>query len=133
MCTEERKGGGGGVNWMWMGYLRWLIHDLHVFSLVNRRWVSCILRFDLSIVFNFAFLYPADHPSSAPAPALAYLSEIDGVPRISLPIFGFASYKFKLSLWTDNGQLVSSLLQAAEEWLTLRQVYHPDFRFFCRR
>lgn len=68
-----------------------------------------------------------------PAPVVTDASEIDCAPRMSLPVFGFASYKFKLSLWTENGQLVSSLLQAAEEWLTLRKVYHPDFRFFCRR
>ncbi|KAL8112188.1 hypothetical protein AgCh_019761 [Apium graveolens] len=67
------------------------------------------------------------------APIPAYPNEIDGISRMSLPVFGFASYKFKLSLWTENGQLVSSLMQAAEEWLTLRKVYHPDFRFFCRR
>ncbi|WOH15514.1 hypothetical protein DCAR_0935055 [Daucus carota subsp. sativus] len=69
----------------------------------------------------------------APAPVVTCPSEIDGIPRISLPIFGFASYKFKSSLWTDNGQLVSLLLQAADNWLTLRQVNHPDFSFFCRR
>lgn len=79
----------------------------------------------------------ADNPSMAPAPASAPVvtcpSEIDGVPRMSLPVFGFASYKFKSSLWTDNGQLVSLLLQAADNWLTSRQVNHPDFSFFCRR
>ncbi|KAL8157493.1 uncharacterized protein LOC141674143 isoform X1 [Apium graveolens] len=78
-----------------------------------------------------------DNPSTAPAPASAPVltcpSEIDGVPRMSLPVFGFASYKFKSSLWTENGQLVSFLLQAADNWLTSRQVNHPDFSFFCRR
>lgn len=73
-------------------------------------------------------------PALVPAAVVAYpSSEMDGFPKISLPVFGLASYKFKLSLWTDNGQLVSSLLQAADNWLSLLLVNHPDFRFFCRR
>lgn len=68
---------------------------------------------------------------------MTYPSEMDGVPRLSLPVFGLASYKFKGSLWTPNGgyerQLASSLLQAADNWLRLLQVSHPDFLFFSRR
>ncbi|RVW20467.1 hypothetical protein CK203_110138 [Vitis vinifera] len=64
-------------------------------------------------------------------------SEMDGVPEISLPVFGLASYKFRGSLWTPNGgrdcQLTNSLLQAADDRLRLLQVNHPDFLFFCRR
>ncbi|KAK7308251.1 hypothetical protein VNO77_41853 [Canavalia gladiata] len=71
-------------------------------------------------------------------PAVSYPSELDGVPKISLPVFGLASYKFKGSLWTPNGggyerQLASSLVQDADKWLRLLQVNHPDFMFFCRR
>ncbi|KAJ4830442.1 hypothetical protein Tsubulata_029847 [Turnera subulata] len=70
-------------------------------------------------------------------PVVTYPSEIDGVPKMSLPIFGLASYKFKGSLWTPNGgcehQLANSLLQAADSWLSILQVNHPDFLFFCRR
>lgn len=66
-----------------------------------------------------------------------YISEIDGVPKMSLPVFGLASYKFKGSLWTSSGgferQLANSLLQAADNWLRLVQVNHPDFLFFSRR
>lgn len=55
-------------------------------------------------------------------------------PKLSLPIFGLASYKFKGSIWTSNGtqerQQASSLLQAAESWLRQLQVDHPDFSFF---
>uniref|UniRef100_A0A803MTT1 Uncharacterized protein n=1 Tax=Chenopodium quinoa TaxID=63459 RepID=A0A803MTT1_CHEQI len=54
--------------------------------------------------------------------------------KIPLPIFGMASYKFKLSVWDQNGaddsQKASSLLQAADEWLRLLNVNHPDYRFF---
>lgn len=72
----------------------------------------------------------------AQAPLMTYPSEADGMPKISLPVFGFASYKFKGSLWTSNGggdrQLANSLLQAASKFLRLLQVNHPDFLFFCR-
>ena len=64
-------------------------------------------------------------------------SEIDGVPKMSLPVFGLASYKFKGSLWTPSGgfecQLAIRLLQEADKWLRLVQVNHPDFLFFSRR
>ncbi|KAL2485093.1 Protein of unknown function (DUF789) [Abeliophyllum distichum] len=70
-------------------------------------------------------------------PIVTYPSEMDGVPRISLPVFGLASYKYKASLWTPNAegcqlQLANSLLQDADNWLKLLQVNHPDFLFFCR-
>lgn len=87
----------------------------------------------VKVSFNFVFSNLTDNPSIAPFPVVTCPSEIDGVSRMSLPVFGFASYKFKSSLWTDNGQLVSLLLQAADNWLTSRQVNHPDFSFFCRR
>ncbi|CAN6548288.1 unnamed protein product [Malus baccata var. baccata] len=54
--------------------------------------------------------------------------------KLSLPIFGLASYKFKVSFWNPNGvyecQKADSLLQAADNWLRLLQVNHPDFNFF---
>nr|DAD38171.1 TPA_asm: hypothetical protein HUJ06_008812 [Nelumbo nucifera] len=60
--------------------------------------------------------------------------EIRGNEKLSLPTFGLASYKFKASVWTPNGvyerQQASSLLQAADNWLRLLQVDHPDYRFF---
>ncbi|KAF2322559.1 hypothetical protein GH714_018858 [Hevea brasiliensis] len=50
---------------------------------------------------------------TAQAPVVTYPSEMDGVPKMCLPVFGLASYKFKGSLWTPNGgcerQLASSL------------------------
>lgn len=70
-------------------------------------------------------------------PVVKYPSESDGIPQISLPAFGLASYRYKVSLWTPNGghqlQLSNSLLQAADNWLNLLHVNHPDFSFFCRR
>lgn len=64
-------------------------------------------------------------------------TDTDAAPKIPLPAFGLASYKFKASLWTPNDgpgrQLMSSLLQAADNRLTLLQVNHPDFSFFCQR
>ncbi|KAB5538165.1 hypothetical protein DKX38_015698 [Salix brachista] len=72
----------------------------------------------------------------AQAPVMTYPDEEDGVPMMSLPVIGLASYKFKGSLWTSDGggdrQLANSLLQAAGKWLGLLQVNHPDFLFFCR-
>lgn len=76
-------------------------------------------------------------PQSEQAPAVIYPNEINGVTMMSVPVFGLASNKFKGSLWTPTGgcerQLVNSLLQAADDWLRLLQVDHPDFIFFCRR
>ncbi|KAI8561757.1 hypothetical protein RHMOL_Rhmol04G0366400 [Rhododendron molle] len=58
-----------------------------------------------------------------------------GVPlKLLLPIFGLASYKFKVSVWNPDGvhesQKVNSLLRAADNWLRLLQVDHPDYKFF---
>ncbi|OIW04832.1 hypothetical protein TanjilG_13680 [Lupinus angustifolius] len=70
-------------------------------------------------------------------PAVSYPIEVDGVPKMPLPVFGLATYKFKGSLWGPNGtyerQLTSTLMQAADEWLSLLHVRHPDFTFFSRR
>ncbi|BAT93802.1 hypothetical protein LR48_Vigan02g244300 [Vigna angularis] len=63
-------------------------------------------------------------------------TETDNVHRMSLPVSGLASYKFKGSLWTPNGgherQLASSLLQRADNLLRQLEVSHPDFQFFSR-
>ncbi|THF95886.1 hypothetical protein TEA_024394 [Camellia sinensis var. sinensis] len=80
---------------------------------------------------------PMSGSQCAQAPVMTHPHEIDGVPKISLPVFGLASYKFKASWWMPDGgsdrQLLNSLLQAADKWLTLLQVNHPDFLFFSRR
>ncbi|KAM7279796.1 hypothetical protein ACFE04_006930 [Oxalis oulophora] len=68
-------------------------------------------------------------------PVIIYPSESGGVPKISLPMFGMASYKFNGSMWNHNGcsetQLANSLTQAADNWLRLQRVNHPDFQFFA--
>nr|CAB3456196.1 unnamed protein product [Digitaria exilis] len=54
--------------------------------------------------------------------------------KLTLPVFGLASYKLRSSIWSSNRpeeqQHAASLMQAADDWLRHRQVYHPDFRFF---
>lgn len=54
--------------------------------------------------------------------------------KLPLPTFGLASYKFKVSFWNCNGvhecQKANSLLRAADNWLKLLQVSHPDYKFF---
>ncbi|KAK4425918.1 hypothetical protein Salat_1785800 [Sesamum alatum] len=54
--------------------------------------------------------------------------------KLLLPIFGLVSYKFKVSDSDGNGvyerQKVNSLLRAADNWLRLVQVDHPDYNFF---
>ncbi|KAJ7980322.1 Protein of unknown function (DUF789) [Quillaja saponaria] len=54
--------------------------------------------------------------------------------KLLLPTFGLASYKFKVSVWTSDGvygcQKLNSLLRAADNWLRLLQVEHPDYNFF---
>lgn len=58
-----------------------------------------------------------------------------GMPfKLSLPVFGLAFYKFKVSVWNDNGvyecKRANSLLRAADSWLRSLQVNHPDYQFF---
>ncbi|XP_071723837.1 uncharacterized protein [Rutidosis leptorrhynchoides] len=70
-------------------------------------------------------------------PNLVRHGDMDGVCKLSLPVFGLASYKFKGSLWTPpstgvDRQLVNSLMQSADNWLRLLAVNHPDFLFFAR-
>ncbi|KAL9668554.1 hypothetical protein QQ045_006088 [Rhodiola kirilowii] len=50
--------------------------------------------------------------------------------KLSLPTFALASYRFKASVWESDCQKEQLLLQAAGNWLKLRQVEHPDYGFF---
>ncbi|KAF5731413.1 hypothetical protein HS088_TW18G00090 [Tripterygium wilfordii] len=54
--------------------------------------------------------------------------------KVSLPVFGLASYKLKGSVLSSNEaderQQANSLLQAADNWLQGLQVKLPDFQFF---
>lgn len=77
---------------------------------------------------------PFAGPSIAQPMSLVQPIESD---KMSLPVFGLASYKFRGFVWTQNGgsehQLVNSLFQAADKLLRSCHVSHPDFLFFCRR
>ncbi|KAL9252661.1 hypothetical protein AKJ16_DCAP08573 [Drosera capensis] len=57
--------------------------------------------------------------------------------KLSLPSFGLAFYKFKISIWDQSGvgsDEVYSLFQAADEWLRRRSnVNHPDYTFLVSR
>ncbi|CAM0149395.1 unnamed protein product [Urochloa decumbens] len=58
------------------------------------------------------------------------------VTAMCLPTFAMASYKLKSAAWTPgwrDRQLVASLAQAADAWLRLLRVDHPDHRFFAAR
>ncbi|KAL6990032.1 hypothetical protein U1Q18_015782 [Sarracenia purpurea var. burkii] len=54
--------------------------------------------------------------------------------NLSLPIFGLAFYKFKVTVWNQNGvyqnHKASSLLRTADNWLYRLRVDHPDYKFF---
>ncbi|OWM71153.1 hypothetical protein CDL15_Pgr011280 [Punica granatum] len=54
--------------------------------------------------------------------------------KLALTTFGLASYKFKISVWNPSGveecPKANSLFRAADNWLRLLQVHHPDFSFF---
>nr|VDC91176.1 unnamed protein product [Brassica rapa] len=77
---------------------------------------------------------PVAGPSSAQPMSLVQPMESE---KMSLPVFGLASYKFRGFVWTQNGgsehQLVNSLFQAADKLLRSCHVSHPDLLFFCRR
>ncbi|CAN7020785.1 hypothetical protein BRARA_F01021 [Brassica rapa] len=69
--------------------------------------------------------------------SMCEVQPMESVEKTTLPVFGLASYKLRGSVWTSikgsgNHQLVNSLFQAADNWLRLHKVNHPDFIFFCR-
>ncbi|PPD95027.1 hypothetical protein GOBAR_DD07977 [Gossypium barbadense] len=54
-------------------------------------------------------------------PFLVYPDDANGIPKISLPVFGMGCYKLKGSIWTQNGvserQHANSIMQVTENWL----------------
>ncbi|XP_027338289.1 uncharacterized protein LOC113852250 [Abrus precatorius] len=54
--------------------------------------------------------------------------------KLSLPVFGLAFHKLKVSVWDPDGvsesQKANSLLRAADNWIRLLQVNQPDYSFF---
>ncbi|KAJ1288738.1 hypothetical protein BS78_02G111300 [Paspalum vaginatum] len=74
-------------------------------------------------------------PSTPACPSFGGINRsINAAGKLTLPVFGLASYKLRSSIWSSNRpeeqQLAAKLMQAADDWLRHRQVYHPDFRFF---
>ncbi|KAF6171155.1 hypothetical protein GIB67_035112 [Kingdonia uniflora] len=58
----------------------------------------------------------------------------DAPTKLPLTTFGLASHKFQGSVWSPDGvresKQSSSLLQAADDWLTRLKITHPDYKFF---
>ncbi|CAL5066223.1 unnamed protein product [Urochloa decumbens] len=74
-------------------------------------------------------------PATPACPRVGGLNHcMDAAGKLILPVFGLASYKLRSSIWSSNRpeeqQHAASLMQAADDWLRHRQVYHPDYRFF---
>ncbi|XVF84758.1 hypothetical protein PTKIN_Ptkin17bG0064700 [Pterospermum kingtungense] len=94
---------------------------------------------DLDACFlTYHYLHtPIGGGQSTQGPVATCPNDMDGVPKMLLPVFGLASYKFKGSLWTPNRasdcHLANNLFQAADKWLRHLQVNQPDFTFFCCR
>ncbi|KAM3735710.1 hypothetical protein ACB098_10G107400 [Castanea mollissima] len=63
------------------------------------------------------------------------VQRVDESSKISLPVFGLASYKLRGSILTPGGtcesQQANSLLQDADNWLRCLRVNLPDFQFFA--
>ncbi|KAL2341718.1 hypothetical protein Fmac_009658 [Flemingia macrophylla] len=57
--------------------------------------------------------------------------------KLSLPIFGLVFHKLKTSVWNcdgvSQGHKANSLLRAADNWIRLLQVNHPDYNYFMSR
>ncbi|KAK6925285.1 Protein of unknown function DUF789 [Dillenia turbinata] len=72
---------------------------------------------------------------SGNAPVELFPVEVDGTLKFTLPVFGMATYKFKGSMWAQNGsseqEQANTLMQAADNRLRLLKVNHPDFQFFA--
>lgn len=93
-----------------------------------------LMQYGLIYFQNISFEYIFSGSGPTNGPVLVYPSEMDGVPKISMPTFAMAAYKLKGSIWMKKGvsesQVANSLLQAADNWLRLVQVNHPDYQFF---
>lgn len=62
------------------------------------------------------------------------LGNVNACSRISLPVFGLATYKLKTSILSPGGphesEQENSLLQDADSWLRRLHVILPDYQFF---
>jgi hypothetical protein len=80
-------------------------------------------------------LFTDTDPAAPACPGFGGLNHcVNAAGKLTLPVFGLASYKLRSSIWSSNRpeeqHRAASLMQAADDWLRHRQVYHPDFRFF---
>ncbi|KAG8476640.1 hypothetical protein CXB51_030796 [Gossypium anomalum] len=96
---------------------------------------STLKDLDACFLTYHSLCTPMEGNGNGQTPLLVYPDDANGIPKISLPVFGMGCYKLKGSIWTQNGvserQHANSLMQATENWLKLLQVYHPDFQFFA--
>lgn len=74
------------------------------------------------------------HPRYHGATGRKVLGNVNACSRISLPVFGLATYKLKTSILSPGGphesEQENSLLQAADSWLRRLHVILPDYQFF---
>ncbi|KAJ3696360.1 hypothetical protein LUZ61_000065 [Rhynchospora tenuis] len=93
---------------------------------------ACFLTFhSLSTVQGDGIMH---EEITVPSASIMRQNPSDNPDKLTLPLLGLASYKFKESIWISNGpherELVTNLMHSADEWLCSRQVNHPDYRFF---
>ncbi|KAK6921216.1 Protein of unknown function DUF789 [Dillenia turbinata] len=85
--------------------------------------------------FTSSFSASTVDAGSGHAPVELCPIEVDGIVKFTLHVFGMATYKFKGSMWAQNGsdeqKQANTLMQAADSWLRLLKVDHPDFQFFA--
>ncbi|KAJ4783394.1 plant/protein (DUF789) [Rhynchospora pubera] len=71
---------------------------------------------------------------TVPSASIMRQNPSDNPDKLTLPLLGLVSYKFKESIWISDRlherELVTNLMHSADEWLCSRQVNHPDYRFF---
>ncbi|GAU33840.1 hypothetical protein TSUD_393480 [Trifolium subterraneum] len=81
----------------------------------------------------FLTFHSLSTPSKSPT-TLNCSKDKDISSKLSLPIFGLAFNKFKISVWDpegdSEGQKSNSLWRAADNWIRQLQVNHPDYKFF---
>lgn len=111
------------------------------FSFVLASWwlyIAChiIVRFIICQYHNYNPLLDAgnEKPQFHVSTMDEGLQDAGFSSKFSLPTFGLASYKFKVSDWNADGvnecQKFDSLLRGADNWLRLLKVNHPDYSFF---
>lgn len=110
-------------------------HIAYLFKYVNHFSASSrALTYFTIIHFSYCCFYCSTGNRHSLPPIMVYPKDIDDITKISLPVFGMASYKVKGSIWGQNGisdhQKANSLMQAADKWLRSLQVSQPDFQFF---